>query len=92
MSKTPQRKFIITAELRELEEKVLKEEISYSMMIQMLNEKAEAYVMQQRGEIIDLIQNATYYINKIMSDLEKEAFINLVSKIDQTFEDEFKAE
>lgn len=27
-----------------------------------------------------------------MSDLEKEVFIKLVSKIDQTFEDEFKAE
>jgi hypothetical protein len=36
-------KFIITAELRELEKQVLLEEISYSRMIEILNEKAEKW-------------------------------------------------
>ncbi len=37
------RKFIITAELRDLEKQVAMEEISYSRMIELLNEMADKW-------------------------------------------------
>lgn len=37
------RKFIITAEMRDLEQRVAKGEISYSRMIEILCEKADEY-------------------------------------------------
>jgi len=39
------RKFIITAELRDLEKQVSLGEISYSRMIEILNEKAETHLI-----------------------------------------------
>ena len=47
------RKFIITAELRELEKQVDQEDITYSRMVELLNEKASNYAKQQviKGKI-----------------------------------------
>lgn len=46
------KKFIITAELRALEIQVAKGEISYSRMVEILNEKAEKYAYQKYGKNI----------------------------------------
>jgi transcription elongation factor GreA-like protein len=48
------RKFIITAELRSLEKQVSLGEISYSKMIEILNEKAEQYHQEKSKELISL--------------------------------------
>jgi len=45
------KKFIITAELRELEKRVLFEEISYSRMIEILNEKAERWHQERNDNL-----------------------------------------
>ena len=44
------RKFIITAELRELEKQVAIGEISYGRMVELLNEKAEEYANQFKNQ------------------------------------------
>lgn len=45
------RKFIITAELRELQNKFFNEEISYSRMVEILNEKAERWHQERNGNL-----------------------------------------
>lgn len=54
------RKFIITAELRNLESQVAKGEISYSKMIEILNEKAEEYAKSLIKIHINNALNAAY--------------------------------
>jgi hypothetical protein len=65
------RKFIIVSELRYLEKQVCQEDITYSRMVEILNEKAEAYRIECNkaeaqekedktltiGEIEDIIEN-----------------------------------
>lgn len=46
------RKFIITAELRDLEMQVLNEGITYSRMIELLNQKAEKWHRERFKEMI----------------------------------------
>ena len=58
------RKFIITAEMRELEMRVSTEQISYSRMIELLNEKAENWAKQQiikaKIEVLRKIEKKCY--------------------------------
>lgn len=49
------RKFIITAEMRDLEQRVAKGEISYSRMIEILCEKADEYAEEyHQSELLKL--------------------------------------
>lgn len=49
------RKFIIVAEMRDLEKQVSLGEISYSRMVEMLNEKAEKWHQDLLKEKVDLL-------------------------------------
>lgn len=55
------KKFIITAELRDITDQYYREEISYSRMVELLNEKAEMWVKPLKDQIAE--QNK--YIDKI---------------------------
>lgn len=53
------RKYIITAELRELEWKVSKGEISYSRMIEILCEKADEYAKMYHEQELSKLHQPT---------------------------------
>lgn len=55
------KKFIITAELRDITDPYYRDEISYTKMVDLLNEKAEMWVKPLKDQIAE--QNK--YIDKI---------------------------
>lgn len=60
------RKFIITAEMRDLERQVAREEISYSRMVELLNEKADRWHEQKVNELNkSFVRRCKTFIQKI---------------------------
>lgn len=63
------RKFIITAELRDLESQVAREEISYNRMIEILNEKAAEYATNLITSLpVDGVLNNEYKLQSWLKD------------------------
>ena len=69
------RKYIITAELRDLENQVHKAEISYSRMIEILCEKADKYAKNYQ-ELDKLIQDNISYTETVREKITEILYKN----------------
>lgn len=82
------RKFIITAEMRDLEQMVSNEEISYSKMIEIINEKAEQYCQAKLSDTLAHHLGELYYKETQSNDyFEKKKIQNKVQAIETLLDD-----
>lgn len=79
------RKFIITAELRKLEGQVSSGEISYSKMIELLNEKAEDWHKIKLSELKKEEMNSKAAAIEIIISRE-DAFLDMAMKYKKEYE------
>ncbi len=73
-------KFLIVAELRDLEEQVSKGEITYSRMVEILNEKAEKYATRKYCEI-DCDARLYNFISMHLYDARRYVMIGELEKV-----------